>query len=178
MSPLQANQIPHPLHPLSCCQPPLPTCSCCFYFSPHLSLWAATFSVIYPLAYPLIFRALPLKGGDSFATSVFWACYFSATLPRTTRSQNRAERKWGCAAPRGRRVGQKSKAAVEKFSGGAVVKAWTPRQGRSKRNNGKENSALIKTSLRGLRTHPVVPPQQTRHGQESKRIVITLWEYL
>lgn len=67
---------------------------------------------------------------------------------------------------------------MEKFSGGAVVKAWAQRTRPLQKQQWEGNRALIKTSLRGLDTHPSVLPQRRWRVQEFTRIVIALWEYL
>lgn len=81
---------------------------------------------------------------------VFWVCYFSATLPRTTQSQNREERKWGRADGRG--WGRNPKLLWKNSAEVPWSKLGLREQGHSKSNNGKETVLWLKLHWEGC-TH-------------------------
>lgn len=103
-----------------------------------LFLWAATPSAIYLLTYP---ADLQSSAGSSVVThlllKVFWVYYFSATLPRTTLSQNREGRKWG-RADGGGGWGRNPKLLWKNSAEVLWSKLGLRERGHSKSNNGKE----------------------------------------
>ena len=126
ISPLQANQVPCPLHPSAAVSHLCQLVHFVSIFLPlPLSLGSHLLCYLPPATFALIFRVLLL----SLVTHLLLRYFGFITLqPRYREEPHGAkteERKWGRADGRG--WGRNPRAAVEKFSRGAVVKAWTQR---------------------------------------------------